>query len=342
MRKKTIIIGTGLLISVFIIGLWLFYFSPDPRQLSQTKSTQETRAIDFSAQVSESSPEVTDAGLEDQDSTRLLEEDEDETRESAQEIIRDNLINEMADMIFENYLPAGTAEDSSRFLLTFRRVNMNFATDLSGFRVDDSNPPQARQEILDALLHPVIINSAARYYGPRLIERIVHLARNREKSVSTPDGTENRLLTNAETSDLLRHFSRRISYLAHVFEKSAADDQVLNMVEEYLRTVDELRDVYFEYWQLEDDSEADEKERLGREIKTLIRQREEIRKDILSAAATPEMRQAGHDYVYEAQWVYRRVEIDGFSKDAIQALANVGRMLSFMAQDKAEELKESS
>lgn len=342
MQKKTIIIGAGLLISVFIIGLWLFYFSPDPRQPSQTESTQQTRDIDFSARVTEPPEKVTDAGLEEPDSTKPLEEDEEEIRESSQEIIRDNFINIMADMIFENYLPPGAAGDSSRFLLTFRRVNMNFATDLSGFRVDSDNPLQARQEILENLLHPVIIRSAAKYYGPRLIQRIVHLAQNREKSISTPDGIENRLLTRAESSGLLKHFSRRMSYLAHVFEKSVADDQVLDMVAEYLNTVDKLRDVYFEYWQLDEDSDAHEKETLGREIKTLIRQREEIRKNILSATATHEMRKAGHDYVYEAQWVYRRVRIDGFSKDSIQTLANVARMVSFMAKDRAEEILESS
>lgn len=342
MRKKIIFIGVALLIFVFIAGLWLFYFSPDPRQPSQTESTEQTRAVDFSARVTEPSQEVTDAGLEEQDPAGPLEDDEDEIRESSQEIIREDFINKMADMIFENYLPAGTAEDTSRFLLTFRRVNMNFATDLSDFRVEDNNPLQARQEILENLLHPVIIKSAAKYYGPRLIERIIHVAQNREKSISTPDGTENRLLTNAETSDLLKHFSRRMSYLAYVFEKSVTDDQVLDMVKKYLDTVDELRDVYFEYWQLDEDSDAHEKENLGREIKTLIREREEIRKNILSAAATPKMRQAGHDYVYEAQWVYRRVRVDGFSKDSIQALANVGRMVSFMARDRAEEILESN
>ncbi len=341
MQKNWVIaLGAGLLVILLLAGLWLFYFSgrtdeplPEPVMPDPAPETVlPPRALPFE-HFQEEEPEKLPAADP--------EEDEQPADEFSTAIIGDGFINTLAEMIFDNYFPPRAPGEPSSFTLSFNRLNMHFATDLSDFHVDDQDILKARQEVMGHLLQPAALQLAAEYFGPRLVERIVYLAGNREKPVPVDQGMVERLLTPSETADLLRVFSIRVSYLAHVFEKSAADEKVIELAGLYLEAVDDLRDVYFEYWQL-DDSQVQETERLGREIKALIEKREVFRDKMLSRVATAEMLRAGHDYLYEIQWVYRRVEIDGYSRNSIRALAEAGRALSLMALERAEAVLEDS
>ncbi len=334
--------GAGVLAVLIAAGLWLFYFSDRPETPPATEEAEEVREVDFSARLDDFPiDDIDHLDPDADDETEPVDQDEPEPEDEAvEEVFRDGLVNKVADMIFDNYFPARKPGGSSSFMLSFKMINMYFATDLSDFRVDEDDLLKARQEVMKHLLQPVVVDAVVRLYGPKLVERIVYLARNRERSIPTDQGMEERLLTKSETVDLLMLFSKRTAFLAHVFERSAAGEDVLDLVNFYLQTVDELRDVYFEYWQLDDDSQDQERERLGLEIKSLIEQREIFREKILTEVATTDMREAGHDYVYETQWVYRRIRVDEFSRDSIQALADGGKALSLMALDKAETLLE--
>lgn len=337
MQNRTIIfIGAGLVIMLLMAGLWLVYYSDRPQPPPVAEKPRETHSIDFTARV-EGSPDqdISDADPEDGDVTALPHEDE-YREKSADQVLEEGFINNLAQMIFENYFPAQGPGQPARFMLSFKMINMHYGTDFSDFKVDDRDILEARQEVMQYLFQPVVVDAAARIYGAQLIERIVHLAENRERLFPDGQDSEDRLLTRVETAELLRLFSRRLSYLAHVFERSATGDEVQDLVNDYLRTVDELREVYFEYWQLDEEDQELEGERLGMDIKSLIEKRENIREEILSRVATTDMLKAGHDYVYEAQWVYRRIRIDDFPRDSILSLANAGKMVSAMALERAE------
>ncbi len=339
MRKNWIFfVGAAVLFILLIFGLWLVYFSGQPKPPPQPEKVEQTNDIDISDRLDV---------FEDEEIKDLMPDEKDETepgvendieKEFTDQVLKDGFINKLAEMIYENYFPAHSPGESAKFMLSFKMVNMHFATDLSDFKVDEEDILEARQEVMQHLLQPVVISKAARFYGPKLMDRIVYLAENMKKSIPRDQGSEERFLSKAETADLLRLFSRRISYLARVFERSVAGDDVLDLVDDYLGTVEALRDVYFEYWQLDENSEDHERERLGRDIQTLIEQRESIRESILTRVATTDMRMAGHDYIYESQWVYRRVRIDGFSMDSIQSMADAGKALSLMALDRAEKV----
>ncbi len=328
-KNMTIFVGTGVIVILLVLGIWFFYYSDRDEAPQVSEKAEETYAIDFTAR---------EGVLEEHVSELEPEEDmsEDDHPESGEEVLREGFINNLAEMIFLNYFPSQSQANSASFMLSFKMVNMHFATDLSDFRVDDQNILEARKEVISNLLQPPVISTVTQLYGPKLIDNIVDLAENRERSIPGAQGSEDRLLTRVETADLLRLFSQRISYLAYVFERSVTDDKVLDLIEDYLQTVDDLRDVYFEYWQLNDDHQSQESERLGRAIQNLIRQREAIRDEILSGVATTDMREAGHDYIYEAQWVYRRIRVDEFSRDSILSLAEAGKAVSVMALDRAE------
>lgn len=342
-KNMLIILGSGVLVVLLIAGLWMFYSWEREEDKKVVEKIEETRAIDFTARVDEGPEEPEeDAVLPVPEEEVPVDPDmeEEPVEEFADEVLRDGFIDTLAEMIFDNYFPAGGPGDSSRFMLSFKMVNMHFATDLSDFKVDDQDILEARKEVMGHLFQPLVVDMLTRHYGPRLLDRILYLAQEREKSIPTDQGLEERLLSKAETANMLMAFSTRVSYLARVFEKAAANAGVMDQVEDYLRTVDELRDVYFEYWQLDDGSQDREKETLGGKIKELIERREAIRDEILTEVADTKMRQAGHDYVYEVQWIYRRTRVDGFSSEAVRSLADAAQTLSLMALNRAEAVLE--
>lgn len=339
-KKMVIFIAAGVLGILLIVGLWLVYFSEDPEGEPVSEKVEETHAIDFTTRIEGVPEEEIDPAVPQEEIPAEPDVEDDPGEEFTDEVLKDGFVDSLAKMIFDNYFPAKAPGESDRFMLSFKMVNMHFATDLSDFRVDEQYILEARQEVMRHLLQPVVVDTVVRFYGPRLMDRIVYLAGNREKSIPTDQGSEERLFSKAETADLLRVFSRRLSYLSQVLERTAANSEVLDLINDYLRTVDKLREVYFEYWQLEDGSHDQKRDMLGSEIKALIERREDIREEVLSAVASADMRAAGHDYVYEVQWVYRRVRVDGFSKNSIQSLADAGKDLSLMALDRAEAVLE--
>jgi hypothetical protein len=339
-KNMVIILGAGVLVVLLIAGLWFFYSGDRGEEKPVAEKTEETRAIDFTARVDEAPEEDATLTVPEEDALVDPDLEEEPVEEFADEVLKDGFVDNLAEMIFDNYFPAGGPGDSSSFMLSFKMVNMHFATDLSDFKVDDQNILEARQEVMKHLFQPLVVDMLTRHYGPLLLDRIVYLAQHREKSIPTDQGLEERLLSRAETANMLMLLSTRVSYLARVFEKAAANARVMDQVEDYLQTVDELRDVYFEYWQLGDDLQDQEKEALGAKIKEFIERREAIRDKILTEVADTKMRQAGHDYVYEVQWIYRRTRVDGFSSEAVQSLADAAQTLSLMALNRAEAVLE--
>lgn len=340
MSRSTIIIVSVVAFGVLLAtGLGMFYFSGKSDPDSQPEAAEEKRTIDFTTRFDDivvSDVQLQDTQSEKADDTEIDEEESDQ--EIFDETISEGFINQLADLIFDNYLPSAGSGNLSR-MITFKQINMNFATDLSQLSVDQEDDIlKARQEVLAFVLDPVIISRSADYFGTRLLDRLHYLAENRTKNIPSAQGYEERLLTPGETEEMLELFSIRLIYLAHVFEQTVNDERVISLIKDYLNIVDTLRDVYFEYWQLDDESPMADRERLSERIKTLITQRENVRERIMSRVADTEMRQAGHDYVYEAQWVYRRIEKDGFNKESIVALAEAGRSLADKALVRVQDI----
>lgn len=340
MSRNTIIIVSVAVFGVLLAtGLGVFYFSGKSEPEPQPEATEEKRNIDYTTRFDDivvSDIQLQDAQSEEADAAEV------EQNESGQEIsdesFSDGLINQLSDVIFDNYLPSADSGNLSR-MITFKQVNMYFATDLSQFSVDQEDDIlKVRQEVLKFVLDPVIISRTADYFGKKLLDRLNYLAENRTKNIPSAQGYEERLLTQGETEEMLRLFSIRLTYLAHVFEQTVNDERVISLIKDYLSIIDNLRDVYFEYWQLDDDSPDEDRERLSERIKSLITQRENVRERVMTRVADADMRQAGHDYVYEAQWVYRRIEKDGFSKESIISLAQAGRSLAEQALVRAQDI----
>ncbi len=319
-------------------GLWFFHFA-GPKPSPEEEQPEETRRIDFTTRFEDL--RVGDGVQPETDEADSRPVAEDEDIYLADEMISDDFSGRLAEKIFNAYIPAGPAGGPGRFALTFKQVNMNYAVDLTGFRVDQEDILRGRQEVLGHLLQPVVIRSATSFYGPRLLDRIQDLAQTRIRTIPSPAQPQERVLTRYETAELFRLLAERLNQLSEVFERTAADPGTLDLVGDYLLVVDELRDTYFKYWQLDEDSNASERERLGNEIKSLIMQRENIREKIISRVADSEMRQAGHDHVYEVQWIYRRMEVDGFSGESIQALAEAARIVADQALERSEKLLEN-
>lgn len=335
--KKALAAGAAAL-AVFVLAGVLYYFLSGPGQEESTTSRT-------TGEITRAEPQDPADGqkvAQDQSELSREEQTEDKTGEKEQDTEQDRgylsegFIHKLARLIFDSYLPVSPVDGTSRLNLSFKMVNMRFATDLSDFDVEQKNILEARQKVMQDLLQPVVIRKLSAFYGARLLDRILYLAENQKKTISEDGRQTERFLTGQETAELFEMLSVASAYTAKVFAKCAADSGIMDLIAEYMQVVDSLQETYFEYWQLEDESGSRRKEELGQRIKELIQSREEKRKNIINRVASQEMIQSGQDYVYQVQWIYRRLEKDGFSKDAIVGLAEAGRLFSVMAGDRAE------
>ncbi len=254
------------------------------------------------------------------------------------QVITSRFIQDLAELIFRHYHPAREPGEEGSFTLSFKELNMHYATELTGLMHQEQEVLQAREEILGHLLQPEVIDLVVRRYGPELFDRLIHLAETKPREISTSQGVRERLLENRETVEMLQILARRLEHLAHVFSRTAREEPVLERMRQYLDTVEELNSVYFEYWQLDDYDER--RSELASKIKQLIMQRENIRGRIADRVSTPEITEAGYDVLYEVQWIFRRVEKGGFSRDSIRAMAQAGEDLARMARENADDLGE--
>jgi len=252
-------------------------------------------------------------------------------------MITSRFIQDLASLIFGHYQPGVFPGDKGRLTLSFKELNMHYATDLTGLRYEEQEVLKAREEIFGHLLQPEVIDLVIRRYGPDLIEELIHLAGSNPRELPAAQGTEKRLLTRHETAEMLDLLAQRLDQLSFVFQRTIQDERVLQWVEDYLHTVEELNTVYFEYWQLEESQNA-RRDELSVRIKQLIMARENIRSKIVEQVSDAQIREEGHDVVYEAQWIYRRIEKGGFSRESILALAGAGRDLAGIARDRVQEM----
>ncbi len=331
--KKALAAGAAAL-AVLILAGGLYFFLSGPAE-EETDISRETREITRteprdSAQEGETDKDRSEPREEEQDEDNPAEKEQDE------EYLSEDFIHKLARLIYDNYLPVSPVDGTSRLNLSFKMVNMRFATDLSDFEVDQENIQEARQKVLQDLLQPEVIRKLAAFYGARLLARIQYLADNQKKTISKDGRQTERFLTRRETAELFEKLSAASAYTAKVFAKCVTDPGIMDLITEYMQVAENLQETYFEYWQVEDESDSRRKQELGQRIKELIQAREEVREKIINRVASQEMIQSGQDYVYQVQWIYRRLEEDGFSRAAIVGLAEAGRLFSVMAGDRAE------
>ncbi len=274
---------------------------------------------------------------------KVFKDSEDISEEEAEEgledqVITSTFISDLAELIFGHYHPGDSPGRGGYLTLSFKELNMHYATDLTGLRYEEREVLKAREEIFGQLLQPSVIDLLVRSYGPELFQELVHLAETRTRDVRGQQGWEERLLTREETVEMLGLFAERLEQLSIVFVETVEHDGVLEWVGDYLDTVEELNSVYFEYWQIEDESEEYRRDQLADRIKELITRRENIRTLVVEEVAGTEILEAGQDVVYEAQWIYRRIELGGFSRESIMSLADVAGKLADMARQKSKEI----
>lgn len=323
-----LLIGTG-------TGLRHHFFReppPDPEQAvypdtQPSKPVQVTRVDPFDEKVFNDSELIS----------------EDETEEGLEDqVITSTFISDLAELIFGHYHPGDSPGRGGYLTLSFKELNMHYATDLTGLRYEEREVLKAREEIFGQLLQPRVIDFLIRSFGPDLFQELVHLAQTRTRDVQGQQGWEERLLTREETLEMLNLLAQRLDQLSIVFAETVEHDGVLEWVGDYLDTVEELNSVYFEYWQLEEGAEDDRRDQLADRIKELITRRENIRSLIVEEVAGAEILEAGQDVVYETQWIYRRIELGGFSRESIMSLAEAAGRLADMSRQKAGEISRES
>ncbi|MFN2342594.1 MAG: hypothetical protein ABR542_04490, partial [Desulfonatronovibrio sp.] len=195
MSRNIIIISATVFGVLLATGLGIYYFSGKSEPEVQPEVAEEKRTIDFTTRFDDivvSDIQLQDNQLEEAEVVEVDEERSDE--EASEDAFSDGFINQLSDLIFDNYLPSAGSENLCR-MITFKQVNMYFATDLSQLSVDQEDDIlKARQEVFEFFLDPVIISRSADYFGTRLLDRLNYLAENKTKNIPAAQGYEERLL----------------------------------------------------------------------------------------------------------------------------------------------------
>ena len=184
MKKLVLILILTLVVAVGALNVWYHFLRPDPQP--PEIHLRPVHEPEDPVRVTEVDPLEPELVPEDPERPREPEEPEELPDD---EMITPKFIQDFAELVFYHYQP-GPQDEEGRFTLTFKELNMHYATDLTGLRHQADEVMQAREEVFAHLLQPEVIDLVVRRYGPELVEHIVHLAENEPKEVVTQEERE--------------------------------------------------------------------------------------------------------------------------------------------------------
>ena len=233
-------------------------------------------------------------------------------------VLTPNFIEDLAEVIFEHYLP-----QEKRLTLTFKQINMRYGLYFYGLDYMEDDVLQIRREIFGHLLRPFIIDRLSSVVAVNLTNKIVDIALNRPKEFRQGSKKVSRILTRSEVAELLASLARKVRNISYVFVDYARKREIDELMREYFQAEELLKKAYFNYWQLKD-KEHGQMEKLGRKIKQGIVDREKIKGQIRVLLTSSAGQQGSSEVLYIAKWIYRRIKADKVSRDVIEALGQAG------------------
>ncbi|WP_457571107.1 hypothetical protein [Desulfovulcanus sp.] len=249
-------------------------------------------------------------------------------------VLTPNFIEDLAEVIFEHYLP-----QEKRLTLTFKQINMRYGLYFYGLDYMEDDVLQIRREIFGHLLRPFIIDRLSPVVAVNLTKRIVDIALNKPKEFRQGSKKVFRILTRSEVAELLASLARKVRNISYIFVDYARNGQVDELMREYFQAVELLKKAYFNYWQLKDE-EHGQMERLGRKIKQGIVAREKIKGQIRALLTSSGGQRGSSEVIYVAKWIYRRINTDKVSRDVIKALGQAGLAWAKQLEEEAQKMRE--
>ena len=249
-------------------------------------------------------------------------------------ILTPDFIEDLAETIFEHYLP-----QEKKLTLTFKQINMRYGLYFYGLDYMGDDVLQIRREIFGHLLRPFIIDRLSPVVAGNLTKKIVDIASGRPKEFTQGSKKVSRTLKRSEVAELLTLLARKVRDISNVFVDYAQNKDVDKLMKEYFQAEELLKQAYFHYWQLKE-KEHGQMEVLGRKIKQGIVEREKIKGQIRAVLTSSSGQRESSEVLYIAKWIYRRIKTDKVSRDVIEALGQAGLAWARQLEKKVQEMSE--
>ncbi len=341
-----------------------------PEDEQQPASTgQQTAAADDDArqsQAEEQSPDRVTGRVTDQEgpvnrnatASGAPEEDK---------VITWNFVSDLARFVVDNYYPPGTHPNAgSRGLTTLsvKKLNMHYGTDMTGLDAPaqaNGDLLQAREEVYQYVLSPMILRIMYALYANRFIDSLVEQGQRMEKSFIEASPVQTRPMNREEINGMLLVNADWARGLADTLARAAAMDDLRLRVENYRNAVQETlqaNEAFIQALALEEERReqveqagvaSDELKQLFNEARNrkdqagaaygeAIRRREKIKAD-LAARLTPsadDKRMTPDARVYVSMWVARRLVDTDATREALKVSASLLHKLADRMQARGE------
>lgn len=284
-------------------------------------------------------------------------------------VVTPYFIKDLAEFVVSSYHPAGTVDNRSENgvnAISFKALNARYGLELIGLRHSSQTLQRARDEILDHVMNPKRMQAMYKHYAGSFVQEVVEQAKDtRKEFVTEQGGTAKHSLDAMQIAEMLRLNSQYLQDVAQIFRALSKSSGITGSVRSYLQAEQQsvhanyvLSKARNEYRVLEKKKRrsgsnatlerrlsqaAREKKEAAKEYRQAIQERETLRNSIIETLRqeTGPLELEGHEILYIAEWIYRRVKGEQNSR-AIRTASDLIADLSAKFSRKAEEVSMES
>ena len=275
----------------------------------QEPSTDIPEAPSWVNNGQEVKPDYTPSTADAQNATPVKVDTDQSNKTQVIEFVEDKMVTftfveSLADFFLHRFHPQNTMGKPAT-LASAKALNMYYGQELDGFSVSGNDIRMSRKAVLDYAFTPTMVKTLYNLYAPVLMAHIVDTAGSDERKYTVKNSSEQRVLTNKETIEMLRLNARKIDQTASIFRTIGTNPSITEMAGKYLMAAKAVERANVQFQNAMADNKNTSKASLR--LKQAIQQRERIKAQTISLLkkTSPECSEA--ELFYLAQWAYRRV-----------------------------------
>lgn len=275
-------------------------------------------------------------------------------------VLTPEFVLDLADFVVSSYHPEwglDNPRDEGTLRISVRAINARYGTELTGLRHASSALQKARQEVLDRLLEPRILESAYDRYSDSFVKALIREARESVRRAEGPEGeVREKELSDGDIAEMLHLASSYLQNVSTVFVALGQNRELAPLIGDYLEADNKAVHFNYKLSQIEeklgdggeDDGEGkaeelqEEREKLVRRYSQAIAARENARQMLaqrLRERAEEQIELDMAEILYIAEWVHRRLQGDAGRRSAIVKGGELLRDLGDKLQRRARSLE---
>ena len=373
MEPKKVQLGIiALALLLAFAAAWLLFSQNDEfnasrqkgQEKEQTSPEQETTAREGSSGPNASENASTggsSAGRsENASKNRTQERGQANGTPEGRRVVTPAFVLDLADFVVSSYHPEwgmDNPREKGTLRISVRAINARYGTELTGLRHSSSALQKARQEVLDHLLKPKILQSAYDLYSDSFVSALIRQARESTRRVEGPEGeVSEKELSEADISEMLRLGSSYLQNISTVFITLGENRELDTLTADYLEADNKAVHFNYKLSQIEEklgqSGEAaqegesgemqEEREKIVRRYSQAIAAREDARQMLvqqLGERAGQEIELDVAEILYIAEWVHRRLQGDAGRRSSIVKGGELLRDLGGKLERRARSLE---